>query len=137
MLGHYIKLKSLLNNNCLTISNDGKFSFDENDIKNSIPLNMRYIGKYITLQHKSGKFISSNANGGLELSDKNLVGENERFEIEWLNEDRFALKANNGFYISVQQDGKIELNQKNINLNEQFSMVEQSKESLFEFLHFV
>ena len=41
----------------------------------------------------------------------------------------FCLKANNGFYISVQQDGKIELNQNEINKNEQLSMTINKKES--------
>ena len=68
--------------------------------------------------------------------DKNNVTDNERFEIEWVNDNIFCLKANNGFYISVQQDGKIELNQTEINQNEQLSMIINKKESLLEFLGF-
>jgi hypothetical protein len=65
---------------------------------------MRYEGRYITLKSKNtGKYLSLNAYGTLEL-DKNNVTDNERFEIEWVNDNIFCLKANNGFYISVQQD---------------------------------
>ena len=136
MIGHYIALKSCNNNKYLSISNDGKISFNQNDIENCNILIMRYEGKYITLKDKTGKYISSNAYNSLELN-KEIVGDNERFEIEWQDEDLFALKANNGFYISVQKDGKIDVNQKNISLSEQLSMSEQKEENLVEFLNFV
>ena len=136
MIGHYIALKSCNNNKYLSISNDGKISFNQNDIENCNILTMRYEGKYITLKDKTGKYISSNAYNSLELN-KEIVGDNERFEIEWQDEDLFALKANNGFYISVQKDGKIDVNQKNISLSEQLSMSEQKEENLVEFLNFV
>ena len=139
LLGHYISIKSCSNDKYLSISNDGKIFFNQSDIKNSNILIMRYEGKYITLQEKSGKYISCNTYyNSLELNkDKNIIGDNERFEIEWINEDLFALKANNSFYISVQKDGKVDVNQKYISECEQFSMTEQKEESLMEFLNFV
>ena len=90
----------------------------------------------ISLQNINPENISANVDNSLGL-DKDIVGDNERFEIEWIHEDLFSLKANNGFYISVQKDGKIEVNQKEINLSEQFSMIEKKEENLFEFLGFV
>ena len=140
LLGHYIAIKSCNNDKYISISNDGKIFFDQSDIKNCIILIMRYQGKYITLQdNKTKKYISYNSYyNSLELNkDKDTIGDSERFEIEWINDDLFALKANNGCYISVQKDGKIDINQKNISECEKFSMTQQKEESLLEFLDFV
>ena len=61
------------------------------------------------------------------------MSDNERFEIEWLDDNIFSLKANNGLYISVQSNGKIEINKKsNYDKSEQFNMTVNNKESLLE-----
>ena len=137
MFGHYIAIKSCFNDKYLSLSNDGKIYFNQNDIKNCFILIMRYIGKYVTFQDKNNKYLSYNAYYNCLELNKDISGESERFEIEWINEDLFALKANNGFYISVQKDGKVDVNQKYISECEQFSMTEQKEESLMEFLNFV
>ena len=95
---------------------------------------MKYEGRYVTLKLKSGKFISVSMNGTLEI-DKDKAGNNERFEIEWLNDDWFALKSNSGNYFSTQKDGKVEAIQKKIGVNEKFSLKVQKIESLIEFLN--
>ena len=137
MLGSYIAIKSCLNNNYLSKSNDGKLCFNQKDIKNSEILILRYEGKYITLKSKkTEKYLSLSTYGTIEL-DKNNVTDNERFEIEWIDDNIFSLKTNNGFYISVQNNGKIEIIKKiNINKSEKFSMTVNNKESLLEFLGF-
>ena len=136
MLGHYIAIKSCFNDKYLSLSNDGKIYFNQNDIKNCFILIMRYIGKYVTFQDKNNKYLSYNAYYNCLELNKDISGESERFEIEWLNEDIFALKAYNGFYISVINDGIIDISKKNININEQFFMTEQKEESILEFLGF-
>ena len=137
MLGHFIAMKSCFNQKYLSILSEGKISFNQADIKKCTILIMRYVGKYITLQYEKGKYLSCNTYGAIELIEKKIVGENERFEIEWLDENLFALKACNGFYLSVQKDEKIETNQKNVGVNEQFSMTLQKKETILEFLNLV
>ena len=72
----------------------------------------------------------------LELN-KEIFGDNEKFEIEWIDENLFSLKAINGCYISVQNDGKVELNKKDVNINEQLNMIVKKEESLLEFLSFL
>ena len=136
MFGHYIAIKSCFNDKYLSLSNDGKIYFNQNDIKNCFILIMRYIGKYVTFQDKNNKYLSYNAYYNCLELNKDISGESERFEIEWLNEDLFALKAYNGFYISVINDGIIDVSKKNININEQFFMTEQKEESILEFLGF-
>ena len=136
MFGHYIAIKSCFNDKYLSLSNDGKIYFNQNDIKNCFILIMRYIGKYVTFQDKNNKYLSYNAYYNCLELNKDISGESERFEIEWLNEDLFALKAYNGFYISVINDGIIDVSKKNININEQFFMTEQKEESILEFLSF-
>ena len=136
MLGHYIAIKSCFNDKYLSLSNDGKIYFNQNDIKNCFILIMRYIGKYVTFQDKNNKYLSYNAYYNCLELNKDISGESERFEIEWLNEDIFALKAYNGFYISVINDGIIDVSKKNININEHFFMTEQKEESILEFLDF-
>ena len=136
MFGHYIAIKSCFNDKYLSLSNDGKIYFNQNDIKNCFILIMRYIGKYVTFQDKNNKYLSYNAYYNCLELNKDISGESERFEIEWLNEDIFALKAYNGFYISVINDGIIDVSKKNININEQFFMTEQKEESILEFLGF-
>jgi len=137
MLGSHIAIKSCLNNNYLSKSNDGKLCFDQKDIKNCEILILRYEGKYVTLKSKKyEKYLSLSAYNTLEL-DKNNVSDNERFEIEWLDDNIFSLKANNGLYISVQSNGKIEINKKsNYDKSEQFNITVNNKESLLEFLGF-
>ena len=136
MFGQYIAIKSCFNDKYLSLSNDGKIYFNQNDIKNCFILIMRYIGKYVTFQDKNNKYLSYNAYYNCLELNKDISGESERFEIEWLNEDIFALKAYNGFYISVINDGIIDVSKKNININEQFFMTEQKEESILEFLGF-
>ena len=136
MLGHYIAIKSCFNDKYLSLSNDGKIYFNQNDIKNCFILIMRYIGKYVTFQDKNNKYLSYNAYYNCLELNKDISGESERFEIEWLNEDWFALKSNIGLYVSIQKDGKIEVNQKNIVENAQFNLTVKNVESLFEFLRF-
>ena len=136
MLGKDIALKSCVNNKYLSILNEGKISFSQNDIKNCDILTMRYVGKYITLKDKNGKYITCNLYNTLELS-KDIFGDNEKFEIEWIDENLFSLKAINGCYISVQTDGKVELNKKDVNINEQLNMIVKKEESLLEFLSFL
>ena len=136
LLGHHIAIKSCNNDKFISIANDGKIFFNQSDIKQCNILIMRYEGKYITLQDKTGKYMSFNTYYNTLELNKDIIGDNERFEIEWINEDLFALKANNGFYISVQKDGKIDINQKNISICEQFFMTEQKEESLIDFLGF-
>ena len=108
LLGHYIAIKSCNNDKYISISNDGKILFDQSDIKNCNIFIMRYQGKYITLQdNKTKKYISYNSYyNSLELN-KDTIGDSERFEIEWINDDLFALKANNGCYISVKKMEKL------------------------------
>ena len=136
MLGHYIYLKSCYNDKYLSVSNDGRVYFNQIDIKNSELLKMRYEGKYITLKRNNGKFLSLNYYYGTLDSDKDNITDNERFEIEWINDNVFALKANNGFYISAQKDDRVEVNNKKIDLNAQLNMIQQKDESLYEFLGF-
>jgi hypothetical protein len=136
MLGHYIYLKSCYNDKYLSVSNDGRVYFNQIDKKNCDLLKMRYEGKYITLKRTNGKYLSLNYYYGTLDSDKDIITDNERFEIEWINDNIFALKANNGFYISVQKDDRIEVNNKKIDLNAQLNMIPQKDESLYEFLGF-
>ena len=133
MMSHYIALKSK-NGKYLSISSNGKLMSDKNDIKDCDIFIMKYEGRYVTFKAKNGKYISA-VNGTLE-ADKDKIGSSERFEIEWLNEDWFALKSNIGLYVSIQKDGKIEVNQKNIVENAQFNLTVKNVESLFEFLRF-
>ncbi len=135
MMAHYITLKSFSNGKYLSISPNSKLIFDKNDIKEAEVIIMKYEGRYVTLKLKSGKFISASINGTLEI-DKDKIGNNERFEIEWLDENWFGLKSNYGNYFSVQKDGKVEANQKNIGANEKFSLKVQKIEPLIEFLCF-
>ena len=134
MMNHYIVLKSS-NGKYLSISPNAKLICDKNDIKEAEVIIMKYEGRYVTLKLKSGKFISVSMNGTLEI-DKDKAGNNERFEIEWLNDDWFALKSNSGNYFSTQKDGKVEAIQKKIGVNEKFSLKVQKIESLIEFLNF-
>ena len=136
MLGHYIYLKSCYNDKYLSVSNDGRVYFNQIDIKNSELLKMRYEGKYITLKRNNGKYLSLNYYYGTLDSDKDNITDNERFEIEWIDDNIFTLKANNGFYISAQKDDRIEVNNKKIDLNAQLNMILQKEESLYEFLGF-
>jgi len=136
MLGHYIYLKSCYNDKYLSVSNDGRVYFNQIDIKNSELLKMRYEGKYITLKRNNGKYLSLNYYYGTLDSDKDNITDNERFEIEWIDDKVFTLKANNGFYISAQKDDRIEVNNKKIDLNAQLNMILQKEESLYEFLGF-
>ena len=134
MLSQFILIKSF-NSKYFSISQNGKLTCDRKDKKEAEILTMKYEGKYITLQIKPGKYLSASMNGIIDI-DKEKVGNNERFEIEWLDEDWFTLKTSYGYYISLQKDGKIEGNQKNIGNNEKFSLIVQKVESLFEFLNF-
>ena len=131
MIGHYIALKSK-NGKFLSKSSNGKLICDKKDIKDAEILIMKYEGRYVTFKTKNGKYISA-VNGTLE-ADKDKIGSSERFEIEWLNEDWFALKSNAGTYASIQKDGKIDVSQKNADENAQFSLIVKKVESLFEFL---
>ena len=133
MMAHYVALKSY-NGKYLSMLSNGKLICDKNDIKDADTLIMKYEGRYVTFKAKNGKYISA-VNGTLE-ADKDKIGSSERFEIEWLNEDWFALKSNIGLYVSIQKDGKIEVNQKNIVENAQFNLTVNNVESLFEFLRF-
>ena len=133
MMAHYVALKSY-NGKYLSMLSNGKLICDKNDIKDADTLIMKYEGRYVTFKAKNGKYISA-VNGTLE-ADKDKIGSSERFEIEWLNEDWFALKSNIGLYVSIQKDGKIEVNQKNIVENAQFNLTVKNVESLFEFLRF-
>ena len=133
MMAHYVALKSY-NGKYLSMLSNGKIICDKNDIKDADILIMKYEGRYVTFKAKNGKYISA-VNGTLE-ADKDKIGSSERFEIEWLNEDWFALKSNIGLYVSIQKDGKIEVNQKNIVENAQFNLTVKNVESLFEFLRF-
>ncbi len=132
-MAHYVALKSY-NGKYLSMLSNGKLICDKNDIKDADILIMKYEGRYVTFKAKNGKYISA-VNGTLE-ADKDKIGSSERFEIEWLNEDWFALKSNIGLYVSIQKDGKIEVNQKNIVENAQFNLTVKNVESLFEFLRF-
>ena len=133
MMAHYVAIKSY-NGKYLSMLSNGKIICDKNDIKDADILIMKYEGRYVTFKAKNGKYISA-VNGTLE-ADKDKIGSSERFEIEWLNEDWFALKSNIGLYVSIQKDGKIEVNQKNIVENAQFNLTVKNVESLFEFLRF-
>ena len=134
MLSRYVQLESS-NNNFLSISQNGKLLlFDKNEKDCDIFI-MKYEGRYVTFQTKAGKYLSATINGTIE-ADKDKIGENERFEIEWLDDEWFVLKSNNGNYISVQKDGKIDINQKNIEENEKLKLIVKSVESLIEFLRF-
>ncbi len=133
MISQYIQLKAS-NNKFLSISQNGKLLFDKTE-KDCDIFTMKYEGKYVIFQTKAGKYLSASINGTLE-ADKDKVGGTERFEIEWLDEEWFALKSNNGNYISVQKDGKIDINQKNIEENEKFKLILKNVETLIEFLRF-
>ena len=138
MLGHYIAIKSCFNDSYLSIANDSQIIFNQKNINNCYILIMRYEGKYVTFQDRNKiKYLSYDAFGNCLELNKDIPGESERFEIEWINEDLFALKAYNGFYISVINNGIIDVSKKNISINEKFSMTEQREENLFEFLGFV
>ena len=138
MLGHYIAIKSCFNDNYLSIANDSQIIFNQKNINNCYILIMRYEGKYVTFQDRNKiKYLSYDAFGNCLELNKDIPGESERFEIEWINEDLFALKAYNGFYISVINNGIIDVSKKNISINEKFSMTEQKEENLFEFLGFI
>ena len=134
MMSQYIIIKSFTGK-YFSISQNGKLLCDKSDMKEAETLIMKYEGRYITLRIKPGKYVSLTINGAFEI-DKDKVGNNERFEIEWLDEDWFALKTYYGFYFSVQKDGKVEANQKNVGNNEKFSLTVQKVESLFEFINF-
>ena len=133
LLSQYVQLKSS-NNKFLSISQNGKLSCDKSEKDCDIFI-MKYEGRYVTFQTKAGKYLSVTINGTLE-ADKDKIGGTEIFEIEWLDDEWFALKLNNGNYISVQKDGKIDINQKNIEENEKFKLIVKSVESLIEFLKF-
>ena len=132
MLSQYVQLKSS-NNKFLSIQN-GILSCDKTEKDCDIFI-MKYEGRYVTFQTKGGKYLSATINGTIEAG-KDKIGGTERFEIEWLDDEWFVLKLNNGNYISVQKDGKIDINQKNIEENEKFKLIVKSVESLIEFLRF-
>ena len=134
MMSHYIALKSK-NGKYLSISSNGKLISDKNDIKDCDTFIMKYEGRYVTFQAKSKKYISTTMNGTIEI-DKDKIGNTERFEIEWIDDDWFALKSFYGNYVSLQKDGKIDANQKSIGETEKFSLTVIKIESLFEFLQF-
>ena len=133
-MSHFIIIKSY-NGKYFSISQNGKLICDKNDVKEAEILTMKYEGRYITLQIKPGKYLSASINGSIEI-DKDKVGNNERFEIEWMDEHWFALKTFYGYYISLQKEGRIEGTQKNIGNNEKFSLIVEKVESLCEFLNF-
>ena len=135
MLSKYIILKAFINDKYLSLTKDGKILFDQNDIKKSDALKLRYEGKYVILKTKFGH-LSVNSTGNLEFINTEIT-DNERFEIEYIDENWFVLKANNRCYISVQNDGKINANQKNFNNNEKLLMSVTQTESIFEFLDFL
>ena len=132
LMSQYIIIKSY-NGKYLSLSQNGKIMFDKYNNKEADTLIMNYIGRYVTLRTKSGKYLSASSNGTVEI-DKDKVGNNERVEIEWLDDDWFTLKSNYGYYLTIQKDGKLDANQKDIGPNEKFSLIEQKVESLFEFL---
>ena len=132
LMSQYIIIKSY-NGKYLSLSQNGKIMFDKYNNKEADTLIMNYIGRYVTLRTKSGKYLSANINGTID-TDKEKIGNNERFEIEWLDDDWFTLKSNYGYYLTIQKDGKLDANQKDIGPNEKFSLIEQKVESLFEFL---
>ena len=134
MMSQYIIIKSY-NGKYLSISQNGKIVFDKYNNKEADTLIMNYIGRYITLRIKSGKYLSATTNGTVEV-DKDKAGNNERFEIEWLDNDWFTLKSNYGYYLTIQKDGKLDANQKEIGPNDKFSLIEQKVESLFDFLSY-
>ena len=136
MFAHTVAIQSCFNLKYLTIINNNKISFEEKEIKKSSLLTMRYVGKYISLQEKNGKYLSSNAYNTLELIDKIKPGENELFEIQWVDNNCFSLKANNGFYLSVLKDKNIGINQKIVSINELFIMTVTKEETILEFLGF-
>ena len=133
-MSHYVALKSY-NGKFLSLSSNGKFMCDKNDIKDCDIFIMKYEGRYVTFLTKTHKYLSASPNATLE-ADREKIGSAERFEIEWVDEDWFVLKANYGNYVSVQKDGKIEITQKLLQDNEKFKLIEQKVESLFEFLQF-
>ena len=133
-MSHYVALKSN-NGKFLSLSSNGKLMCDKNDIKDCDIFTMKYEGRYVTFQTKTGKYLSASPTATLE-ADREKIGSAERFEIEWVDEDWFVLKANYGNYVSVQKDGKIEITQKLLQDNEKFKLIEQKVESLFEFLQF-
>ena len=95
----------------LTSTSGGKITCDKSEIKdNEIFVLKRYEG-FVTLKTKYGKYISVNSNNTLE-AEKDKVTEFEKFEIEFLDNNKFHLKANNGFYVCVTKEGKIEVNRK-------------------------
>ena len=132
MMSQYIIIKSY-NGKYLSLSQNGKIMFDKYNNKEADTLIMNYIGRYITLKTK-GKYLSVTTNGTVEI-DKDKVGSSERFEIEWLDDEWFILKSNYGYYFTVQKDGKLDANQKDIGPNEKFSLITKKVESLFEFLY--
>ena len=134
MLSQNVQLKSS-NNKFLSVSQNGKSLLCDKSEKDSDIFIMKYEGRYVTFQTKGGKYLSATVNGTLE-ADKDKIGGTERFEIEWLDDEWFVLKSNNGNYISVQKDGKIDINQKNIEENEKFKLIVKRVESLIEFLCF-
>ena len=134
MMSQYVIIKSF-NEKYISIAPNGKLICDKNDIKDCDTFIIKYEGRYIIFETKPGKYLSSNINGSID-TDKEKIGSTERFEIEWINDDWFALKTNFGNYFSIQKDGKVEANQKNIGTNEKFCFIVKKVESLIEFLKF-
>lgn len=119
----------------LTSSSGGKITCDKNDIKDNEIFILKQNGGYVTLKTKFGKYISVNSNNGLE-AEKDKIGENENFEIEFLDNNKFHLKASNGFYVSASKDGKLEVNKKEAKEWETFEFILKDVELLSDFIRF-
>jgi len=134
MLTQKVGIKSF-HGKYLTSSSGGKITCDKSDIKDNEIFSLKRNGGFVTLKTKFGKYISVNSNSALE-AEKDKVSESEKFEIEFLNNNKFHLKSSNGFYVSAIKDGKLEVNRKEAKDWETFEFILKDVELLSDCLRF-
>ncbi len=134
MLTQKVGIKSF-HGKYLTSSSGGKITCDKSDIKDNEIFSLKRNGGFVTLKTKFGKYISVNSNSALE-AEKDKVSESEKFEIEFLDNNKFHLKSSNGFYVSAIKDGKLEVNRKEAKEWETFEFILKDVELLSDCLRF-
>ena len=104
-------------------------------MKDNEVFTIRQEGAFITIKTKFGKYVTVTSNGEIE-ADRDKIGNNEKFEIEFKDNNKFTLKSCFGNYVSAQKNGKLDVNKKQASDFETFQFVVKKVESLTEFLRF-
>ena len=134
MLTQKVGIKSF-HGKYLTSSSGGKITCDKSDIKDNEIFILKQNEGFVTFKTKFWKYISVNSNSALE-AEKDKVTESEKFEIEFLDNNKFHLKASNGFYVCATKEGKLEVNRKEAKDWETFEFILKDVELLSDCLRF-